>query len=101
MVMTLLFAVPLAVWGYEWKNRRYRTDGLRDMFTTRFFTTRILPTTIANWGVWLPGTALIYSLPPLLQIPLFNLALTFRALMLAYISSCGEPLPDAPPAPLC
>ncbi len=89
-VYSTLFAVPFAVWCYEWKNRRYRTDRLGDMFTKRFYLSKTLPTTVANWGVWLPGTALIYSLPSLLQVPLFNLALTFWALLLAYISSHDE-----------
>ena len=79
------FAVPLAVCCYEWKNRGCRTDRIGDFFTARFYSEKILPATVANWGVWIPGTTLIYSLPPLLQIPLFNLALTFWALVLAYI----------------
>lgn len=94
-IYSALFAVPLAVWCYEWKNRHYRTDHLGDFFTARFYKERILPATLANWGVWIPGTTLIYSLPPLLQIPLFNLALTFWALMLAYLSSRGTHSADA------
>ena len=90
LIYSALFAAPLAAWCYEWKNRRYRTDGLGDMFTSRFYLAKILPTTMANWGVWFPGTALIYSLPSLLQVPLFNLALTFWALILAYIHSPAE-----------
>ena len=97
-IYSTLFAAPFAVWCYEWKNRRYRTDRLGDFFTVRFYLEKILPTTVANWCVWIPGTMLIYSLPPLLQVPLFNLALTFWALMLAYINSGGARLPDARPA---
>ncbi len=97
-IYSALFAVPFAVWCYEWKNRGYRTDHLGDFFTADFFRERILPATVANWGVWIPGTTLIYSLPPLLQVPLFGLALTFWALMLAYLSSSGTRLPDAPSA---
>ena len=44
-----------------------------------------LPTLIATWFVWLPVVAVLYSLPPLLQIPVYSLALCFWALMLAYI----------------
>ncbi len=96
-VYSTLFAVPFAVWCYEWKNRRYRTNDFGEFFTVRFYLEKIFPTMVANWGVWIPATALIYSLPPLLQIPLFNLALTFWALMLAYISSSGARSPDALP----
>ena len=94
-IYSALFAVPLAVWCYEWKNRGYRTDRLGDLFSGQFYLAKILPATVANWGVWIPGTALIYSLPPLLQIPLFSLALTFWALLLAYISSQDEHPSDA------
>lgn len=94
-VYSALFAVPIAVWSYAWKNRRYRTDHLGEFFTTRFYSEKILPTLVANWGVWIPGTTLIYCLPSLLQIPLFNLALTFWSLMLAYINAGGGHSQDA------
>ena len=90
-VYSTLFAVPVAVWSYEWKNRLYRTDHIGELFTGRFYVEKILPTTIANWGVWIPATTLIYSLPPLLQIPLFALALAFWALMLAYLNPGAVP----------
>ncbi len=87
LVYTGLFAAPFAVWGYEWKNRRYHTAKIGELFTAKFYVEKILPTTIANWGVWFPACTLIYCLPPLLQVPLFSLALTFWALILAYINS--------------
>lgn len=86
-IYTGLFAAPFAVWGYEWKNRRYRTARIGELFTAGFYVEKILPTMIANWGVWFPACTLIYCLPPLLQVPLFSLALTFWALILAYINS--------------
>ena len=94
-VYSTLFAVPFAVWSYEWKNRRFRTDNIGELFTPGFYVGRMLPTTIANWGVWIPATALIYSLPPLLQVPLFSLALTFWALILAYINASAPSPRDA------
>jgi len=33
-----------------------------------------LPTLIANAGVWIPGAAIIYSLPTPLQLPLHVVA---------------------------
>ena len=97
-VYSTLFSVPFAVWSYEWKRRRYRIGKIGEFLTPEFYTRRILPTTIANWGVWIPGTALIYSLPPLLQIPLFSLALTFWSLILAYINASRPRPEDASPA---
>jgi len=84
------FAAPLTVWVYEWKNRRYAMDGLADMFTVSFYRTNILPTLIASWAVWIPLVSIIYSLPPLLQVPLFGLALSFWVLLVTYITSVNK-----------
>ena len=50
-----------------------------------------------------PVTGAIYSLPSLLQIPLFALALTFWVLMVAYITTRHQaapaPTPMAEPIP--
>lgn len=81
------WAAPVSVWAYEWKNRGYATNGLREFFTPGFYRDQIIPVLIATWGVWIPVIALIYSLPSLLQIPLFCLALSFWVLILTFISS--------------
>jgi len=91
LVYNPAFATPVSVWAYEWKNRGYAVSDLADFFTFRFYRAQIFPTLIATWGVWLPVVTIIYSLPSLLQIPLFGLALGFWVLILAYISS---PKPD-------
>ena len=82
-----LWAAPLQVWAFEWKNRSYSMTGLSDFFTFEFYQTQIVPVLIATWGVWLVMITIIYSLPPLLQIPLFGLALTFWVLILTHINS--------------
>jgi hypothetical protein len=40
----------------------------------------------ATWIVWLPAVAVIYSLPPALQIPLFNIVLCFFSLLYAALT---------------
>ena len=92
-----VFSAPVTVWCYEWRNRRYQIDGLGQFFTGQFYVGSVLPTLVATWGVWIPAVTLIYCLPPLLQIPLYNLALTFWALMLAYINSNENRSEDAVP----
>ena len=82
-----LWAAPVTVWAYQWKNRGYALAGLSRFFTSGFYHAKILPVLIATWGVWIPVVALIYSLPSLLQIPLFGLALSFWVLILTFISS--------------
>ena len=81
-----LWAAPWQVWAYEWKNRNYSFAGISGFFTFEFYKTQIVPVIIATWGVWLVMITIIYSLPPLLQIPLFGLALTFWVLIMTYIS---------------
>lgn len=81
------WAAPISVWAYEWKNRGYATAGLSNMFTFGFIRTQVFPALIATWGVWIPTVTIIYSLPPLLQIPLFGLALSLWVLILTYITN--------------
>jgi hypothetical protein len=46
----------------------------------------ILIFTVTTWVVWIPGTAIIYSLPSPLQIPLFNLTLCFFVILVSVFS---------------
>jgi predicted branched-subunit amino acid permease len=46
----------------------------------------ILIFTVTTWVVWIPGTAIIYSLPYPLQIPLFNLTLCFFVILVGVFS---------------
>jgi hypothetical protein len=57
------------------------------VLTPGFYKYKSFPALIANWGVWLPLVAIIYTLPPLLQFPLFTLGLTFWVLQITYITS--------------
>ena len=38
---------------------------------------------LTTWMVWTPATAIVYSLPTALQIPLFNLTLCFFVLLVS------------------
>ena len=85
-----VYSAPMVVWAYEWKNRRFPLEGLANMFTWEFYRARIIPALIATWGVWIPLVTLIYALPPLLQTPLFTLALSLWVLMVAYMTSPAQ-----------
>jgi hypothetical protein len=85
-----VFAAPVTVWAYEWKNRGFGFHAFGGMFTARFYAEKVMPALIATWGVWIPLVSLIYSLPPLLQTPLFSLALCFWVLLVAYITAGRE-----------
>lgn len=93
-----LFAAPVTVWAYEWRRRGFAWRGMGDLFTPGFYRAKVLPTLVATWGVWIPLVTLIYSLPARLQIPLFGLALSFWALLVATIAA-SEPAAVPAPAP--
>ena len=92
------FAAPFGVLTYEWKNSGVSLGPLRDLFTWRHYTTKIIPTLVATWAVWIPLMAIIYSLPLALQFPLFGLALSFWVLLLTYMTNrfAGKIEADAP-----
>ena len=81
-----LIALPLTCWLYDWKNSGYRLAGVRRFLTAAYFRDVILPVIFANWGVWLPIVCILYSLPSLLQVPLFALALSLWVLIYTWIS---------------
>jgi hypothetical protein len=81
-----LIASPLTCWLYDWKNSGYRTDGLGKYFTAAYLRDVIVPVIFANWGVWIPVVSVLYSLPSLLQIPLFGLALSLWVILYTWIS---------------
>ncbi len=82
-----LFAAPMTVAAYHWRRQGYRCRGLGTLLTPKGYFQRILPTLIANWTVWIPAVSIIYSLPPLLQIPLFGFALCFWVLIVTTINA--------------
>ena len=85
-----LFAAPFGLFCYEWKNQRFALAGLSRAFTWTFYKNKTIPALCATWVVWIPVTAAIYSLPPLLQVPIFCLALTFWVMMFSYITGRNE-----------
>ncbi len=82
----VLFAAPVTTWLYDWKNHGYSTDGIGNFFTVAYYRDHILPTLFATWGVWIPVVAILYSLPSLLQIPLFGLALSLWVTLYTWMS---------------
>lgn len=53
----------------------------------RDFWTRTCPTVmITNWLVWVPTLALVYSLPPALQFPLFSIVMCFFILIVMILA---------------
>lgn len=81
-----LFAGPSGAWCYDWKNSGYSFKNISRFFTWSYYRAVIIPILFATWGVWIPLVAILYSLPSLLQIPLFALALAMWVILYTWIS---------------
>lgn len=81
-----LFACPVTTWLYDWKSRGFKTQGTAVFFTLGYYRDFIVPTLLATWGVWIPVVSILYSLPSLLQIPLFGLALSLWVMLYTWMS---------------
>jgi hypothetical protein len=81
-----IIAGPSGAWFYDWKHSGYSFRNIGRFFTLRYYRDVIVPILFATWGIWIPLVAIIYSLPSLLQIPLFALALAMWVMLYTWIS---------------
>lgn len=80
------WAAPSMAIGYLWKECDFNFARTKSMLNRQFFFLQIPTTLVSNWLIWIPAVLIIYSMPPALQIPLFNLVLCFFVLLLTTIS---------------
>ncbi|MBV6499788.1 MAG: hypothetical protein CJBNEKGG_02251 [Prosthecobacter sp.] len=89
-VPTYLIALRWVDMGGSWRKTRASLD--------REFWTLTLPTVmLTNWLVWIPALALIYSLPPALQFPLFSLIMCFFILIVTLLARPAQEVPRLQP----
>lgn len=81
-----LIAGPIGAWFYDWKLSGSSLSNIRRFFTLMYYREVILPILFATWCVWIPLVTILYSLPSLLQIPLFGLALAMWVILYTWIS---------------
>jgi len=92
LVYCPVYAVPLTVLAYKWNALDFDLRGVwTDFRTPGWYARSVLPTLIANIGVWIPAVAIIYALPTPLQLPLQNLVLFFFTLLLAHLNRRRRP----------
>ena len=89
-VFTPFLTTPIGMACYEWRNQDFSFRGLSRVWTPAFYKNKSFPALIACWGVWIPLVAIIYSLPTLLQFPLFSLGLTFWVILFNYINTAHK-----------
>lgn len=89
-VFNPVYAAPLVVVVYDWKNSGYSLKAFKGIFNWQFYKNRVIPILFATWAVWIPVMCIVYSLPQLLQVPLFNLALSLWVILVSYMSRLKE-----------
>jgi hypothetical protein len=88
LVYNPLFAAPIAVLVYAWKDAGYRWAApLADLRAPRWYYRRVLPVMIAVWAVWVPAVSCIYALPLALQLPLCSLVNCFWVILFSLMTA--------------
>lgn len=85
-----LWFVPVMTVGYVWKDAGFRFRETRRRLGPGWYRERAVPVLLSNMAVWLPTVAILYSLPPALQMPFQNLIICLWVLILAFVVSAGE-----------
>lgn len=86
-LFTPFVSIPLTVVVFEWRQAGYRFAGMSRSLSVNFYKQKVLPAVVSGLGFWLPVVVVIYCLPPLLQFPLFTLALTLWVMIFTWISN--------------
>ena len=81
------WSAPVTAVFYGWKDQGFSWPAFKAQFSRTLFTYQIPSVLLSIWIVWIPATAIIYSLPLPLQIPLFNLVLCFFVLLVSALDS--------------
>lgn len=81
----LFWATPLSLICFTWKDNNFSFPAAwRDLRISGW--RRYITIQLGAWMIWIPAVTMIYSLPPPLQIPFFNLVLCFFTLVLVFVS---------------
>jgi hypothetical protein len=85
-VMSPLWFVPTVLIAMRWVDMGGSWARTRASLTREFWM-RTCPTVmVTNWLVWIPTLALVYSLPPALQFPLFSVVMCFFILIVTLLA---------------
>ena len=82
-IYCVIWASPITALFYGWKDSGYSWKRWRSSFCLKQLIETIILFNLTTWMVWTPATAIVYSLPTALQIPLFNLTLCFFVLLVS------------------
>ena len=93
-------SAPLIVGWFLLRDEGFRPAAFRMLFRADFLFGKVFPVAVAGWCVWIPGVLLVYSMPPLLQIPVAVFIQVFWVLLFTTMEeSLGRKLPQGGSAP--
>lgn len=84
---TVLVGAPGNALSHLWKDLGWDVAALRAALRPGWYRRIVVPNLLSNWAVWGPGTAIFYSLPVELQLPVANAIGTCWALMCVRIAA--------------
>lgn len=89
-VMSPLWFVPTYVIALRWAEMGGSWARTKPTLNREFWTRTCPLVLVTNWLIWMPALALVYSLPPALQFPLFTIVMCFFILVVTVMTSRRE-----------
>jgi len=88
---TVLVGAPFNALSHLWKDLNWDFTAFRAQLGSGWYRRIVVPNLLPNWLVWIPGTAIFYSLPADLQLAVANAIGCMWALMCVRIASHSRP----------
>lgn len=85
-IMSPLWFVPTYLITLRWVDMGGSWQQARASLNREFWNLTLPTVMLTNWLVWIPALALIYSLPPALQFPLFSMIMCFFILIVTLLA---------------
>ncbi len=87
LIYSPLWTTPSIALIYLWRDCNFSLrDWWQKIHDEEVWKLHIPTVIVSSWLIWFPAVSIIYTMPPLLQVPLFNLVLCFFVLLLATLS---------------
>jgi hypothetical protein len=92
-VYSTFWAVPTYAVALRWVDSGGSWARTRASLGAHFWKHTCLTILFTNWLVWIPSVALVYSLPPNLQFPVFSVVMCFFILVVTLLAKGHEEQP--------
>ncbi|WP_096087561.1 hypothetical protein [Agaribacterium haliotis] len=87
-IYSALWAAPSIVLLYIWRDCGFQIrSSIKAWQQKELWQLHIPSVIVSNWLLWIPAVSVVYSMPPALQVPLFNVVLCFFVLLVASLSN--------------